>query len=135
MPLEAHDPRDGDKIVRQEDSARGGWCVSGLEMTVWVDARSLATGLSLQVNGGIVEDACLLHRDGDAQHINLGELDASFKVINLAFQWNAKVLHLVTDSASTYGWVNDTLTGKLRLKTTQRVRCSCWDDWGPFGAN
>ena len=103
--------------VRQSDPVRGDWCVSGREFTVWVDASSLAIGVALEANGAVVEDACWLRPTNDPQHINLAELDATLKGINLALQWQATVLHLITDSACTHRWISDALTGKARLTT------------------
>ena len=44
--------------VHQEDPARGRWCVDGQTLSVWVDASSLASGVSLVYDGAVVEDAC-----------------------------------------------------------------------------
>ena len=84
--------------VREADSVGGNWCTDGEEITVWVDASSVATGVALETDGKVIEDACWLRPINDAQHINLAELDAALKGINLALQWEATVLHLVTDS-------------------------------------
>ena len=62
--------------VRKEDPSRGRWCVDGQALSVWVDASSLATGVSLVYDGAVVEDACWLRPAKDSQHINLTELDA-----------------------------------------------------------
>lgn len=86
------------------------------EMKVWVDASSLATGVVLEVNGGIIEDAWCLCPTGDAVHIDLAELDATIKGISLARQWQMMVLHLVTDSTCVHRWISDTLLGKARIK-------------------
>ena len=53
----------------------------------------------------------------DAAHINLAELDAILKGINLALQWGVKVLHVRTGSLCVYRWVLDTLSGKARVRT------------------
>ena len=37
--------------VRKEDLAWGRWCVNGQALSVWVDASSLATGVSLVYDG------------------------------------------------------------------------------------
>ena len=84
-------------------------------MTVWVDASSLALGAVL-VNGHVVEDGTWLRHD-DASHINMAELDAVVKGMNLAIMWNMKKLHLCTDSLTVYHWISDTLTGRARVKT------------------
>jgi len=102
--------------VLSHDPAGGRWDVVGEEATVWVDASSLALGTVLEVNGYVVEDGSWLRRD-DASHINMAELDAVIKGINLAIMWNMKKIHLQTDSLTVYHWVSDALTGKARVKT------------------
>lgn len=67
--------------------------MDGSEMKVWVDASSVGTRSEWER----VEDACWLCPTEDAKHINLAELDAAIKGVNLAHQWRALVLHLVTD--------------------------------------
>ena len=50
----------------QTDPAHGDWCVNSQEVTVWVDASSLATGVAVEYDGVIIEDASwlrLLHAD------------------------------------------------------------------------
>ena len=85
--------------VRQKDPVRGKGCVDGPELDVWVDTSSLATGVSLEHDGAIVEDASCLRKERDTQHINLAELDAVLKGINVALMWEATILHIHTDSA------------------------------------
>ena len=85
--------------------------MDGKEITVWVDASSVATRVALETNETVIEDAYWLCPINDAQHINLAELDAALKGTNLALQWEATVLHLVTDSA----WISD--TGKAHVNT------------------
>ena len=98
--------------VFQSDPVGGDWCVDGNEMKVWVDTSSVATRVALGVNENIVEDACWLHPFNDPRCISLAELDAVIKGVNLVLQWQAGVLHVVTESACVYQWVSDTLTGK-----------------------
>ena len=50
-------------------------------------------------------------------HINLAELDAVLRGINLALHWKASVIHLRTDSACVHRWISDTLSGKARVRT------------------
>lgn len=102
--------------VMLHDPARGRWDVDGEKATVWVDASSLALGAVLEVGSQVVEDGTRLRHD-DATHINMAELDAVVKGINMAIMWNMKKLHLCTDSLTVYHWVSDTLTGKAQVKT------------------
>ena len=103
--------------VRQKDPVRGKWCVDGPELDVWVDAGSLATGVSLEHDGAVVEDANWIRKERDTQHINLAELDAVLKGINMALMWEATMLHIHTGSACVHKWVTDTLMGKARVRT------------------
>lgn len=102
--------------VKNCDPAQGRWDVAGDEATLWVDASSLAVGAVLEVNGEVIEDACWLRRD-ECTHINLAELDAVVKGLNLALSWKMKNIALVTDSQTVFHWLNDMLSGKARLKT------------------
>ena len=97
--------------VNKEDPARGRWYVD----SIWVDTSS--TGISLVYDGAGVEDACWLHPEKDSQHINLAELDAIIKGVNLAILWKTTPVHLFTDSACVHKWISDTLTGKARVRT------------------
>ena len=101
----------------KEDPTWGRWCVDSQALSVWFDASSLATGVSLVYDGAVVEDACWLQPAKDSQHINLTELDAIIKGINLAILWKTTTLHLFTDSACVHKWISDTLTGKVRVRT------------------
>ena len=103
--------------VHKEDPAWGRWCIDDQTLCVWVNASSLATGVSLVYDGAVVEDACWLRPGKDSQHINLAELDAIIKGINLAILWKTITLHLFTDSACVHKWISDTLTGKAKVWT------------------
>ena len=56
----------------------------------------------------ILEDACWLRPTNDAQHINL--TDVTVKGLNLALQWQVRIVHLHTDSVCVYHWLTDALT-------------------------
>ena len=103
--------------VHKEDPVWGRWCVDGQALSVWVDASSLTTSVSLVYDGAVVEDACWLCPEKESQHINLAELNAIIKGINLVILWKATTLHLFTDSACVHKWISDTLTGKVRVRT------------------
>ena len=103
-------------LAKRSDPARGRWDVTSDEATVWADASSLATGVAITVNGEVIEDASWLRKDGDS-HINMAELDALIKGVNMALLWGLTKLHLRTDSQNVLSWVSDSLSGKARLKT------------------
>ncbi|XP_043214663.1 uncharacterized protein LOC122378020 [Amphibalanus amphitrite] len=102
--------------VRESDPARGRWDVSGDAATLWVDASSVALGAVLEVNGDVIEDASWLRKD-DCGHINLAELEAVLKGLNLAVAWDMKDIRLMTDSQTVFHWLSDALSGKARIKT------------------
>ena len=109
-----------DKIVMrlsQTDPAHGDWCTNGQEVTVWVDASSLATGVAIEYDGAIIEDASWLRPVHADKHIHLAELDAVLRDIYLVLHWKASVIHLRTDSACVHRWISDTLSGKARVQT------------------
>ena len=103
--------------VKKSDPAGGDWCVQGKEINIRVDASSLAIGVLLEKNGAVIEEACLLQPMNDAAHINLAELDAVLKGVNLALQWQVKKWHMRTGSLCVHHWVSDTLTSKARMCT------------------
>ena len=94
--------------VCRSDPARGEWHVSGHKLNAWVDTSSLATCVVLERFGTVLENACCLCPKNDAQHINLTELDAMLKGLNLVLQWLANVVYLYTDSLCIYHWLSDT---------------------------
>ena len=100
----------------EDDPACGRWDVEGDEAELWVDASSLAIGVVLRVNGLTVEDGSWL-RESDSTHINMAELEAVIRGLNVALSWNMTKLQLKTDSSTVYRWLTDALTGKARLKT------------------
>ena len=73
--------------VRAEDPVSGVWHVPSTQVgKVWCDASSLALGVALEVQGSIVEDAAWLRKSTDCAHINVAELDAVLKGVNLALK-------------------------------------------------
>ncbi len=64
-----------------------------------------------------MEDASWLKGKHDSSHINLGELDAVLKGINLASKWAVKELTLATDSATVFGWLRSIVHGTHNVRT------------------
>ena len=103
--------------IAECDPAHGSWCVSGHEAVVWVDASSLAEGIVITTpEGCVIEDASWLRRD-ESSHINIAELDAAIRGLNLAVAWGMESLDLRTDSVSVHHWISDALSGRARLRT------------------
>ncbi len=70
--------------MAQKDSAQDDWSVDGHE--VWIDASSLATSVVVESGESLIEDACWLQPPREDKHVNLVELDAMLRGINLALQ-------------------------------------------------
>ena len=104
------------RCVSLHDPARGLWDVSGTTATVWVDASSVGLGVAVEVNDDIVENVCYLQLDESA-HINMAEMDAALKELNLAVAWGMTHIRLMTDSVTVHRWISDALIGKFCLKT------------------
>lgn len=105
--------------VRKEDPVVGQWVVANTtEGTVWCDASSLAVGVVLEIGGVVVEDAAWLRKSHDVGHINIAELDAVLKGINLALKWDLKVLVVKTDSATVLSWLRSVLEDDSRVRVS-----------------
>uniref|UniRef100_A0A5S6Q3K8 Integrase catalytic domain-containing protein n=1 Tax=Trichuris muris TaxID=70415 RepID=A0A5S6Q3K8_TRIMR len=102
--------------VKNHDPVRGKWDVSGNKARVWVDASAMALAAALEIDGTIVEDGAWLRPD-DARHINMAELDAVIRGLNLAISWQVTTVELMTDSLTVHRWVDDGLSGRTRLRT------------------
>jgi ribonuclease HI len=106
------------EMVNTRDPVCGYWNVSQSKSgKVWCDAISLAIGCVLQIEDVTVEDAAWLRKKNDGMHINLAELDAVVRGLNLAIKWNLKKLMVATDSATVNGWMKSVLTDSHNIKT------------------
>lgn len=104
--------------ARVSDPVKGRWRVkSDGEVTVWTDASSLAMGAAIQVDGTIVEDASWLRKKSDNLHINVAELEAVGRGINLAITWGFKTFTIATDSKTVMSWLDNTVEGRDRVRT------------------
>ena len=108
-----------DKKLREEgDPARGTWTVDAAgHAELWTDASSMALGVMLAVNGDVVEDAAWLRGQKDDAHINLAELDAAIKGINLAVAWGIRKFSLAMDSATVVGWLRSVIDRTHNVRT------------------
>ena len=104
--------------VQVADPVRGVWKAPRSKAgTVWCDASDLAMGVILEIGGTAVEDASWMRRKDDYNHINVAELEAVLKGINMCAKWGLQKVEVVTDSATVHGWVNLTLTEERKVKT------------------
>ena len=102
--------------VQRNDPVQGRWDVSGEEAKVWIDSSSVALGVAVEVGRCVVEDASWLCKD-ESCHINMAELDAAIKGLNLVMAWKIQRVELLTDSVTVHRWISDGLSGKSRLRT------------------
>ena len=103
--------------LRTDDPVRGRWDVEGTSAVVWVDASMLAYGAVVEVQDEVIEDASWLRKAECTSHINMAELDAVLKGLNVALSWGMTTVKVMTDSSTVYRWIEDGLTGKNRLRT------------------
>ncbi len=104
--------------VREADPVKGQWDVNPAGTVVlWTDASAQAIGVVLEVDGAVVEDGAWLRKPRDATHINIAELDAVVKGLNLALRWGFKRVEIKTDSATVNGWLKSVLEETHRVKT------------------
>ena len=70
-----------------EDPVKGVWPVSfcGI-MNVWCDASKIAYGVVFKKKGKPIEDGSWLRKLDDGAHINLAELNAVIKGVNMAMK-------------------------------------------------
>ncbi|XP_065654532.1 uncharacterized protein LOC136081163 [Hydra vulgaris] len=101
------------------DSVRGKWNAKGIQngATLWCDASSMAIGVAIEYDGVIIEDAAWLRSINDVMHINIAELDAVVRGINLAAKWDIKNLSVFTDSVTVHGWLKSMLTESHRIRS------------------
>lgn len=58
----------------------------------------MATSACIEIDGVIVENAVWLRKKCNYNHINVAELDATIKGINLTLKWGLKEIEIRTDS-------------------------------------
>ena len=104
--------------VQKVDPVKGYWRVPKAEKgIVWTDASDIATGVVLDIDGVTAEDGTWLRRADDYNHINVAELEAVMKGINMCVHWGLTEIQVNTDSATVEGWLNITMTGERRVRT------------------
>ena len=106
------------EAVKRGDPVEGRWDVPATESgTVWTDASDLAMGVLVEIGGVEAEDGTWMRKQDDYAHINVAELEALLKGINMCVKWGLKNILVKTDSATVVGWVRTTLSGERRVKT------------------
>ncbi|XP_067933713.1 uncharacterized protein [Watersipora subatra] len=109
-------------LVAKDPLTLSDTCVLGLRVNNAEDDQynwnNLALGVSLEVDGYTVEEAAWLCKEDDGAHINVAELEAALKRINLALKWKMTNVQVITDSATVYGWINSVIEETKRPKVT-----------------
>jgi len=97
------------------DPVGGVWSVSKSKKgRVWCDASSLVIGVCVEVDHVVVEDNCWLRKKDDVCHINLAELEAVVKGINMALAWNVTEVEILCDSAKVCSWIQSITLAEKR---------------------
>lgn len=101
--------------VSAADPVKGRWDVSPTKKgRVWCDASSIALGALVDVDGVTAEDACWLRKKGDGSHINVAELEAVIKGLNLGLAWGLRDIEVMCDSATVCGWLSSVIVDSHR---------------------
>ena len=111
--------RDVEARIEQCDPVHGTWLIESdpaAKWSVWCDASNVAIGVVLTQRDTVVEDQCWLRKESDSQHINVAELEAVVKGLNLAITHHAKAIAIKTDSKSVHGWLVSLLDNVQRVK-------------------
>lgn len=104
--------------VKRKDPVSGVWNVKEKEHgVVWCDASNLALGVILEIGNVVVEDGAWLRKKDDFSHINVAELEAVMKGVNLGLKWGLRVLEVKTDSATVNGWLKCVIDEEKKVRT------------------
>ncbi|XP_076056330.1 uncharacterized protein LOC143034280 [Oratosquilla oratoria] len=102
--------------VRHNDPVRGLWSApqQGIGV-IWCYASSIAISVVLEI-GAVVEGGTWQRKKDDYHHINVSELNAVVKGVNLALKWGLHEIEIRTDSATVAEWMNSMLTAERRIR-------------------
>ena len=101
--------------LKADDPVKGVWSVPPTGITnIWCDASKIAYGVALERG----EDGAWLQKADDGTHINLAELNAIIKGVNLSTKRGANNVTIMIDSAAIHSWM------WLMLKRDKRIRVS-----------
>jgi len=99
------------------ETFKGTWLVSNSRSgAVWCDASSIALGVVLEIGGNLVKDVAWLRKKDDFAHINVAELDAVLKGINMPHQWGITNLTVISDTAKVCTWLNSVISGDRKIR-------------------
>lgn len=69
------------------------------------------------MNNTVVVDTAWLRKKDYYNHINVTELEAVLKGINLALKWGLQTIELKTDSSTVNGWMKAVRSEDKRVRT------------------
>ena len=82
---------------RKKDPVKGEWNIRrSQEGVIWCNTSSLPLRVLLEI-GITAEHAAWLQKKDDSVHINVAELNATMKDINLALKWGLQAVEIRTD--------------------------------------
>ena len=74
--------------------------------------------MALEKENEIIEDGAWLRKADDNTHLNLADLNAVVKGVNLAMKWNPQDVAIMTDSAAVYSWMSSMQKKDKRIKAS-----------------
>ena len=105
--------------LNSDDPVKGLWSVPPFgRLNIWCDASKIAYAVALEKENEIIEDGAWLQKADDNTHINLAELNAVVKGVNLAMKWNPQDVAIMTDSAAVYSWMSSMQKKDKRIKVS-----------------
>ena len=101
-----------------DDPVKGIWSASSGKLNVWGDAGQIEYGVALKRKNQTIEDRAWLQKANDGTYINLAELNAVIKGVNLVMKWGARDITIFTDSATVYSWLSSFLKKDKRIRVS-----------------
>ena len=107
------------KDVIRDDPVGGIWHanVNG-KVNLYTDASNIASAACILIDNEIIEDAAWIRPKADGVHINVAELNAVIKGMQLIIEWKIKRFTLYCDSQPVVSWINSRLSRDKKVKIT-----------------
>ena len=88
----------------------------------------MATGVSVEIDDVMVENVVWLRKKSDYNYINVAELDAIIKGINLPLKSGLKDVEIRTNSVTVRSWIHSMTTNEkmVRTKGAAELSCTVW---------
>lgn len=75
-----------------------------------VNKGSIVIGVSVEIDGIVVDDSTWLRKRNDYSYTRVTELDTTIKSVNLALKWKLKNVETRSDSATVLCWTDSVIT-------------------------